>query len=199
MSLPSRVAGVRIGTSMRIFWDRIQVATHVAAAPPSITAADASSAVLRYRGFPALALPDGRRPEEYDYQKDEPSIHWKSHVGAYTRYGDVGSLLSKVDDRYVITRGGDEIALEFDAAAFPPLAAGWTRTWLLQTDGFGKDMDINSARPDTVAPLPYHAMRFYPPERGQGYPFGNQAIMEYLDAYNTRVVVSPLGPIRPAR
>ncbi|MGH9870664.1 MAG: FG-GAP-like repeat-containing protein [Candidatus Polarisedimenticolia bacterium] len=191
------VHSVRIGTSMRIFWDRILVATHVAASPPTITAVDASSAVLRNRGFPALALPDGRRPEQYDYQKDEPSIHWKSHVGAYTRYGDVAPLLSKVDDRYVITRGGDEIALEFDAAAFPPLAAGWTRTWLLQTDGFGKDMDVNSARPDTVGPLPWHAMSAYPPPAREVSPFETEPLMTWQDEYNTRRVPAPLAPLTP--
>ena len=63
---------------------------------------------------------------------------------------------------FVVSRPGDEIALSFDAAALPPLAAGWTRTFLLYADGFSKEMDINSASPDTVAPLPFHGMTRYP-------------------------------------
>jgi len=163
-----------------------------------ITAMEPVSAQLRYRGFPALVTPDGRAPESYDYAKDQPSIHWKTMVGAFTRYGDVRPLLGAVDDRYVITRPGDEIALEFSPAGLPPLAPGRTRDYLLFVDGFGKDMDLNSARPDTVTPLPYHGMRAYPPPRGEGYPMDDETL-RYLDAYDTRLVVAPLWPLRPPR
>ncbi len=194
--LPGGSRTIRIGTSMRIFWDQIQVATPVESVP-AMTAAEASRAELRFRGFPALSLPDGRRPEEYDYARDEASIHWKSHVGAFTRYGDVAPLLTRADDRYVITRPGDEIAIEFPSRAFPPLAPGWTRTWLLHADGFGKDMDVNSARPDTVGPLPWHAMSAYPPPPGEAAPFDSEPFMQWQDLWNTRVIPSSVPPLAP--
>ena len=50
---------------------------------------------------------------------------------------------------FVIAKPGDEIALAFDAPRLPPLPDGWTRTFLLLADGFSKEMDINSASPDT--------------------------------------------------
>ncbi|HET9480235.1 MAG TPA: CRTAC1 family protein, partial [Candidatus Polarisedimenticolia bacterium] len=186
-ALPPGSRLVRIRTSMRIYWDRIRVATAYGSAP-SMTAMEAASADLRYRGFPALVTPDGRAPEVYDYSRDQEPIHWKSHVGHFTRYGDVRDLLAAVDDRYVITRPGDEIALEFPSEALPPLPPGWMRDYLLFADGFGKDMDMNSARPHTVAPLPYHAMPSYPHAGRDGYPFMTEGIMEYIDAYNTRLV-----------
>jgi hypothetical protein len=77
--------------------------------------------------------------------------------GVYTAEGDVRAPLSTVDDRFVVMRPGDEIALSFDAHALPPLPSGWTRTFLLYADGFSKEMDLNSASPDRVDPIPSHA------------------------------------------
>jgi len=37
--------------------------------------------------------------------------------GRYTREGDVRELVREEDDRFVISRPGDEIALSFDQAA----------------------------------------------------------------------------------
>jgi hypothetical protein len=63
---------------------------------------------------------------------------------------------------FVISRPGDEIALSFDAHALPELPEGWKRTFLVYVDGFSKEMDINSATPHTVTPLPFHGMTRYP-------------------------------------
>ena len=56
------------------------------------------------------------------------------------------------------SRCGDEIALSFEASALPPLPGGWRRTFLLYADGFSKEMDVNSASPDVLEPLPFHGM-----------------------------------------
>jgi hypothetical protein len=193
--LPPAGRLVRIGTSMRIYWDQIRLATAMSPTPPSVTALEARTAVLRYRGFPALTSPDGLPPERYDYASDQGMVQWKSHAGGYTRYGDVRELLLAVDDRYVITRPGDEIALEFPAAGLPPLPDGWSRDYLVYADGFGKDMDINSSRPDTVEPLPYHGMASYPPPHGALDPTWGEILMEYRDLWNTRRVGSQVPSI----
>ena len=115
-------------------------------------------------------------------------------TGHYTREGDVRELLLKTDDMFVVSRPGDEINLSFDARALPPLPAGWTRTFLLYADGFSKEMDINSASPDQLAPLPFHGMSRYPYEWPEHYPL-DQRHRAYLAKYNTRVVASPVSSI----
>ena len=92
---------------------------------------------------------------------------------------------------FVISRPGDEIALSFDAHALPALPSGWTRTFLLYADGFSKEMDINSASPDELMPLPFHGMSRYPYSWPEHYPSDAKHV-EYLEKYNTRVVTSPV-------
>jgi len=117
----------------------------------------------------------------------EPSAPWKAHLGNYTRYGDVRELLLSTDDMYVITRNGDEMQIDFDARRLPALPKGWKRTWLVYADGFGKDMDINSARPETIGELPFHGMKSYPYSKGDAYPMSGKHL-DYLERYNTRTV-----------
>jgi hypothetical protein len=84
---------------------------------------------------------------------------WLDLIGFYTRFGDVGELLGKVDDRYVIANAGDELALRFAAPAEPP--PGWVRDFVMIGDGWNKDGDYNTAFSKTVLPLPSHARPMY--------------------------------------
>jgi hypothetical protein len=118
-------------------------------------------------------------------------------TGHYTREGDVRELLLKSDDMFVVSRPGDEISLSFDATSLPPLPAGWTRTFLLYADGFSKEMDINSASPDQLAPLPFHGMSRYPYKWPEHYPLTVER-QKYLEKYNTRVVTSAVPSIDAA-
>jgi hypothetical protein len=109
-------------------------------------------------------------------------------IGRYTRTGDVRSLLTRTDDLFVIAKPGDELSLSFDAVAEQPLPQGWTRTFLLVADGFSKEMDINSASPDRVEPLPFHAMTTYPYGAREKYP-DSRAHRDYRARYNIRPVL----------
>src|SRR5207245_641592 len=153
---------VRIVTNMRIYWDQILVDTSDGKSPVQTARLDPVRADLHWRGFSAEVTPDGREPFGYDYRRVSFTSPWKVMTGRYTREGDVRELLLKSDDMFVISRPGDEISLSFEAAALPPLPAGWTRTFLLYADGFSKEMDINSASPDQLPPLPFHRMNRYP-------------------------------------
>lgn len=193
--LPEGARRIRITTSQRIYWDQILIA-EPAGATPRVTRLDPLGAVLRYRGFPLTNRPSGTRGLfSYDYAREQPFVIWKAHAGAYTRFGDVRDLLLETDDRYVITRGGDEIKVAFDARALPPPVPGWSRTIILYTDGFGKDMDVNSARPHRVGPLPYHAMPRFPYPESAAYP--TQEHLDYLALYNTRRVRESIPPLSP--
>ena len=89
---------------------------------------------------------------------------------------------------------GDEIVLEFDARGLPPLPSGRSRTLVLHTDGYCKDMDLYTAYPDTVEPLPYHAMENYPPAepKPESEP-GRQQSDRYRSVWNTRHVIGDRG------
>ena len=151
---------VRIDTNMRIYWDRARVLLGGQELELRIRRLDPQQATLRYGGFPVEASPDGAKPDVYDPNEVDPYRGWKAHVGAYTPFGDVRQRLLAVDDIFVTTRNGDEIELRFEG--LEPPAAGWTRSYLLYADGFGKDMDPNSAAADRLEPLPFHGMPYYP-------------------------------------
>jgi tetratricopeptide (TPR) repeat protein len=178
---------VRIVTSMRIYWDQILVNTLSGSPHYRLYRLSPSRADLRYAGFPREFSPDGKKPLIYDYDWIDPAAPWKSHTGSYTRFGDVTPLLRSKDDQYVIMRNGDEIQIDFSAERLPVPPNGWTRTFLLYADGFGKDMDIHSSTPDTVTPLPFHAMSRYPYPETEHYP-DTEAHRRYQHHYNTRHV-----------
>ena len=189
---PSRE--VRIVTNMRILWDQILVDTSGEQTPLRMMRLDPVGADLRWRGFSREITPDGREPFGYDYEQISFTSPWKVMPGRYTREGDVRELLLKSDDMFVISRPGDEISLSFDARRLPPVRAGWTRTFLLYADGFSKEMDINSASPDQVSPLPFHGMTKYPYADPEAYPL-TAARRAYIDKYNTRLVTAEIPSI----
>jgi hypothetical protein len=183
---------VRIVTNMRIYWDQILVDAAAARDyPVQMTRLNPLQANLRWRGYSEELSPDGRQPLSYNYNKVSFTSPWKVMTGRYTREGDVRQLLLKSDDIFVVSRPGDEISLSFAAAQLPPLPYGWKRTFLLYADGFSKEMDINSASPDEVGPLPFHGMSKYPYEWPERYPLTEERL-RYLETYNTRVVSSPV-------
>jgi hypothetical protein len=185
---------VRIVTNMRILWDQILVDTSGGELPVRMTRLDPTSATLHWRGFSREGSSDRREPFGYDYQQVSFTSPWKVMPGRYTREGDVRELLLKSDDMFVISRPGDEISLSFDARKLPPLPVGWTRTFLLYSDGFSKEMDINSASPDQVLPLPFHGMTKYPYSEPEAYPM-TAARRAYMDRYNTRIVTAEVPSI----
>ena len=147
---------VRIETNLRIHWKRARVMVGGSDLPLTVQRIPAT-AELRAGGFPRS---EGRKPYTYDPAHVDAHGGWKSHVGEYTGFGDVTALLSSIDDVFVTTRNGDEIELRFAAPGAP--APGMVRSYLLFTDGFGKDMDPNSAAAETIGPLPFHGMPSYP-------------------------------------
>ena len=185
---------VRIVTSMRIYWDQILVGRRAPVTEVREHAIDPSQATLRARGFSASLRTDGTQPTTYDYGRVTRVSPWKTMAGSYTREGDVLDLLRATDDMFVIAKDGDEIALTFDATGLDPLPQGWTRSYLLRADGFSKEMDINSASPDTVEPLPFHAMSGYPYGPAEHYP-ESAAHRQYRERYNTRTVVKQVPSI----
>ena len=182
---------VRLVTNMRIYWDQILVDRSGGRFPTRITRLEPASADLRARGFSAEVSPDGREPYGYEYSRVTSAAPWKTPAGRYTRYGDVLPLVGRTDDMFAIAAPGDEVALRFAANGVPSLPAGWSRTFFLYADGYSKEMNIRSATPDAVAPMPFHAMRRYPYGPGERYP-DTPLYRRYLERYNTRIVTAPV-------
>jgi Flp pilus assembly protein TadD len=178
---------IRIASNMEIYWDRIFLAENLGGAVLSLKEMAAASADLHYLGYPHEYSPDGRHPNLYDYSNLDTAAAWKLMAGDYTRFGEVAPLLQQADDCYVIMGRGEELTLCFPADAFGPVPEGRRRTFVLKTDSFCKDMDLYTAYPDTVEPLPFHAMSGYPYGPGEHYP-DNEQTRQYRRHYNTRRV-----------
>ena len=140
---------LRIRTNMRIYWDRIELA-EVADIPVQEWRLDAQTAEFGFAGYPEPHRPRGIRPPSTATERARRGTSGAPTRGNTPRHGDVLPLLDEIDDRYVIARHGDELRLRFDARQVPPPAPGTGRSFFAFADGFGKDMDLNSARPHTI-------------------------------------------------
>jgi len=193
---------VRLRTNMEIYWDALAVVSQPANAGNLGTGGvrtltlQPELADLRYRGFSRIHRPRRSSPETPDYNDVAGTYQkWLDLVGFYTRFGDVGELLTKVDDRYVIMNAGDELALRFKAPPVP--AAGWTRDFVFVSDGWDKDGCFNTSYSTTVLPLPSHSRPAYntPPVPLEQDPVYRAHFRDWLN-YHTRYV--SLDPLRQA-
>ena len=185
---------VRIETDMQIYWDTTFFTVGTQAVPMEVTTLNPDSADLHYRGFSEMYRPNPHAPHLFDYQKVTKAAQWRDLAGYYTRYGDVAPLLQEVDDMYVILNAGDEITVEFEASRLPTLKAGWVRDFILYSDGWDKDGDINTLTSQTVEPLPFHGMSSYPYPDTEHYP-NDEVHRRYQLEYNTRRIGHRLPPL----
>ncbi|MEW6744395.1 MAG: FG-GAP-like repeat-containing protein [Planctomycetota bacterium] len=195
--LPDGPCTLRVTTNLEIYYDALFVAVDACAVGAATAEAGRGGllvhtvpmlgAELRRLGFPLEYSPDGQHPRIYTYDIIERTSSLKTPQGSYTRYGCVRALLAEFDDLYVVCGTGDEIAVSFDARALPRLPEGWVRDFVLVSNTYCKDMDLYTATPDTVEPLPFQAMSRYPYPLGELYP-QTEATRRYQEAFNTREV-----------
>ena len=120
--LPADARRIRIWTNLKIYWDQILVdTTPDGAVPVRRTEIPLGEASLAFRGFPRELT--GTPATDLQYVHGEVSKYgpYARHRGFYTKYGAVTPLLKAAEDQFVVFGAGDEVALEFDAAALPPL------------------------------------------------------------------------------
>jgi hypothetical protein len=173
---------------MELYWDQIFLAVHDPSREWNIAEAKASSADLHFLGYPREYSPDGHHPNLSDYDNIDHTAAWKLMAGHYTRHGEVSELLADADDCFVVMGHGEEITLSFPAEAFSEIPDGYTRSFLLKTDSYCKDMDLYTAFPERVEPLPFHGMSGYPYGANEKYP-DNETTRRYREQYNTREVL----------
>jgi hypothetical protein len=181
---------VRILTNMEIYWDHIYYAYPDSGIRIKTTELKPDKADLHYRGFSKVYRKGGTYgPHWFDYQDVSEGQKWRDLTGIYTRYGEVTELLKESDDQYIIANAGDEVTLEFNFRDLPKLPKGWKRDYLIHSVGWVKDGDINTARGQTVEPLPFHGMSSYPYGPDVAYPL-NEETMSYMNKYNTRNITT---------
>ncbi|MBV9306458.1 MAG: CRTAC1 family protein [Acidobacteriaceae bacterium] len=151
---------LRLRTNLEIYWDKLEWAPGFRDDEIKTEKLPLASADLRHRGFSQVSQANSLAPEipQYDHVTETGS-KWRSLEGYYTRYGDVCPLLDKIDDRFVIVNGGDELRMKF--RALPPPSNYWARDFIFIGDGWMKEGDYSFKYSTTVLPLPYHAMKRY--------------------------------------
>ena len=182
---------VKIATNMQVYWDAAFFSIGEGNVPTRITTLSPNHTDLHYRGFSKMYRPTPHAPHLFDYNEVTTAKQWRDLAGHYTRYGEVTRLLEEIDDMYVILNAGDEMTVEFDAAGLPPLEEGWQRDFILYSDGWDKDGDINTLSSQTVGPLPFHDMSAYPYPDTEKYPQTPKHLRYQLE-YNTRRVTHEL-------
>lgn len=184
---PTADRHVRLRTSMQIYWDQAFVARTLSSDAVKVTTLAPVSADLHARGFSRTYRKGGRYgPYWFAYDEVTKESPWRPITGEFTRYGDVLPLLRGSDDMYIVMAPGDEATLQFDASSAAALPKGWKRDFLLYTDGWIKDSDLNTAFGTTVGPLPFHGVKAYPHVSDEAYPT-DAAHQRYLREYNTRI------------
>jgi tetratricopeptide (TPR) repeat protein len=197
---------VKISTTMEIHWDEAFITVDESSIQPALSGIEGNpasriqistlfpqKAELQYHGFSQVVQSDGYADTPgwpfsvpvYDDITEFPL--WRDAEGFYTRYGDVTPLLQQSDNQYVIMKTGDEIALSYPADKVPELPEGWKRDYLLFSNGWLKDTEINAIAGATVGPLPFHEMTGYPYEPPDDLPTDREH-QNYMKEYNTRKV-----------
>ena len=177
---------LRLTTNFEICYDQVFLARDAGRSQVTVRSVPLVEATLRRLGFPREVSPDGRLPLVYDYDQRDLFAPFHALSGAYTRYGSVLELLRGSDDQFALVGPGDEIALRFNAAALPAVPSGQTRSFVLVSHAYCKDMDLYTGTPQTVEPLPFRAMSRYPYPATEHYP-DTEATRRYRQTYNLRV------------
>ncbi|MCY3555886.1 MAG: FG-GAP-like repeat-containing protein [Gemmatimonadetes bacterium] len=185
---PAEDYRVRLTTNLELYWsEAFFTVDEPKRVENRITRLSPDTADLHYRGYSREYRTALYGPFIRDYQVLSGEPQWLPFAGYRTRYGDVTPLLRASDNRYVIYSSGEEIKVTFDAADLPEPPPGWTRDFILHTDGWLKEGDLNTATAATIEPLPFHGMAGYPYGPASLYP-DDTGLRAYRSAYNTRWV-----------
>ncbi len=169
--LPTGTTELRLRTNQEIYWDRLEIVA-IEPCPEAIrTELPLADAHLEQRGF-ALRTTGAQHLPHYDYARRAPVWDTRSQAGWYTRLGPVEPLLAEADGATAIFGPGEEVHLEFLAPSHPP-AEDRRRVFVLESEGWCKDMDLYTRDGWTLEPLP-------------GSELGGDRRIALQETYNTR-------------
>ena len=150
--LPKNTVKLRLTSNMEIYWDRITVVREIQSQKFDRLELPLNDAVVRKPGYALRSTLSQRRPY-YDY--DIRSTYWdaKYASGNYTQTGSVLELVDNADSAVAIIGSGEEIHLEFKDLT-PSIDVGMKRVFILEFNGWAKDMDLYTESGEYVEPLP---------------------------------------------
>ncbi len=152
-SLPKNCTTLRIVTNQELYVDRCRIVWSQSCPQAIERTLRLQSAVVRASGY-ARRIPAPQRRPIYDYEARVPLWDCRKQPGWYTATGvECSPLVTAIDDAVAIFAAGEEVRMTFDAVQ-PTLAANWTRAFVLDLNGWCKDMDFLTGVGATVAPLP---------------------------------------------
>ena len=150
--LPPGTRELRLATNQEIYWDRLLVAVAEDAPEVEVRRLPLVAARVESPGFARRSTGPQRLPH-YDWAHRTPLWDTRFQIGFYTAFGDALELVAAADDAVAIFGPGEAVHLEFEAAADEP-PPGWTRVYVLETEGWCKDMDFFTRDGRTIEPLP---------------------------------------------
>jgi len=150
--LPPGTTALRLRTNQEIYWDRVAVVQAGDLPQARRTPLRLANAHVAESGFARRSTGPQRQPH-YDYAQRSPLWDTRYMAGHYTAFGTATELVAAVDDATAIIGPGEEVHLEFNAE-LPSLPAGWRRRFVVEANGWAKDMDLYTAQGNTLAPLP---------------------------------------------
>ena len=154
LPLPTLTEGttaLRLRSNLEIYWDRIQVVKAEYPASVMAQSLEPSSAQVKATGY-AKRTTGPQRVPYYDYDDRQTHGDAKHATGYYTAMGDATELVTETDGAVAIIGSGEEVHLTFEVPEAP--APGFRRYFVLEFQGWAKDMDLYTTTGDTVNPVP---------------------------------------------
>ena len=150
--LPDDTRIIRLRTNQEVYWDRISIVWSQPSDEVKTHRLRLANARVDESGFAYRTTGPQRQPH-YDYT-NRPALWDTRHMsGYYTEFGDSTELVTHTDDAVAIIGPGEEVHIEFENT-LPPLSKGWTRRFVVESNGWAKDMDLFTKNGETVGPLP---------------------------------------------
>jgi len=150
--LPVGTTALRLRSNQEIYWDRVIVMAAEVTEEIVRREIKLVTAVVEQVGFAKRTTGPERLPH-YDHDQRAPLWDTRVQSGFYTSFGDALELVVAADDALAIFGPGEGLHLEFEAPIEAPLP-GWSRVFVLETEGWCKDMDLYTRDGATLEPLP---------------------------------------------
>ncbi len=151
-SLPPGCTTLRLRSTNEVYIDRLRLAWCEPCPEARRVEMPLARGEVAASGF-ARRVPKPQRRPYYDPSQPWPLWDVRLQPGFYTAFGECTPLLAEIDDAVAIFGGGEEIRLEFEDRR-GPLEEGWRRIWVLEFEGWCKDMDPYTGGGATLDPLP---------------------------------------------